>query len=290
MQELAIYRLNTGSCNGCDVEVVGVLAERFKLGDAGARVVGEPENANVLLVTGVVTSKMKEHLKQVYEKVKPPKLVVAVGSCALSSGVFEGSYNIPNLADEVVPVNAYVFGCPPSPHAVAGAVAELARAKLPGWQAPEGFKGVPQVDAEKCTGCGACVQVCPAGAIDVADDGGERTVRFDHSKCIFCASCEEYCPEEAIELAARYHVVTKSKAEATDEAKVELVKCAGCGTFFVTPRQIDSIVEMIIEDVPQYEELQDEIERSIGLCSNCRGRPENVRGAKNLLLRLTEFI
>ena len=290
MEELAIYRLNTGSCNGCDIEVVGALAERFKLSDAAARVVGKPEDANVLVVVGVVTSKMKEHLKQVYEKIKPPKLVVAVGSCALSSGVFGGSYNIPNLVDEVIPVNAYVPGCPPSPHAVAAAVAELARAKLPRWQAPEDYRGVPQVDEEKCTGCGACAQVCPARAIDLSDEGGKRAVKFDYSKCIFCAYCEEICPDDAIEMAARYQVVTKNKAEATDEAKVELAKCAGCGTFFVTPRQIDSIVERIVEDVPQYEELQDEIERSMGLCSNCRDRPENVRGAKRLLLRLTESV
>jgi len=290
MEELAIYRLNTGSCNGCDIEVFGALAERFKLSDAAARVVGEPGDANVLVVVGVVNSKMKGHLKQVYEKIKPPKLVVAVGSCALSSGVFGGSYNIPNLVDEVIPVNAYVPGCPPSPHAVAAAVAELARAKLPGWQAPEDYRGVPKVDEEKCTGCGACAQVCPARAIDMSDEDGKRTVKFDYSKCIFCASCEEICPDDAIEMAARYQVVTKNKAEAVDEAKVELLKCAGCGAFSISKRQIDSVIERINEDVPQYVKLQGEIGRAAGLCLICRDRLENVRAAKSLLYRLTELI
>ena len=124
----------------------------------------------------------------------------------------------------------------------------------------------------------------------MSDEDGKRTVKFDYSKCIFCASCEEICPDDAIEMAARYQVVTKNKAEAVDEAKVELLKCAGCGAFSISKRQIDSVIERINEDVPQYVKLQGEIGRAAGLCLICRDRLENVRAAKSLLYRLTELI
>lgn len=286
MQEVSVYRLNVGSCNGCDIEVLGALASRFKLADVGAKVVGEPENANVLLVVGVVSAKMKEHLKQVYEKIKPPRIVVAAGSCALSSGVFDGSYNIPSLADEIIPVNAYVLGCPPSPHAIADAVTEIVHAKLFSWRAPDGFRGVPEVDDEKCTGCGACAEICPAKAIEIVDRSDERTVKFDHTKCIFCASCEEICPEDAIEMATRYNVVTKNKGEATSEAKLGLAKCVGCGALFVSPKHLQSISERIFEEASEYSDFRDSIEKAMMSCKNCRTSVENIGSAKELLFRL----
>jgi Ni,Fe-hydrogenase III small subunit/NAD-dependent dihydropyrimidine dehydrogenase PreA subunit len=286
MQEVSVYRLNVGSCNGCDIEVLGALAHRFKLSDLSVKVVGEPENANVLLVVGVVSAKMKEHLKQVYEKIKPPKIVVAAGSCALSRGVFDGSYNIPTLVDEVIPVNAYVPGCPPSPHAIVDAIAGVVHAKLLGWRAPEGFRGVPEVNSERCTGCGACAEVCPAKAIEITDKGDERTVRFNHAKCIFCATCEEVCPEDAIEMAARYNVVAKNKAEAMSEAKLKLASCVSCGALFVSPKHIQNIIERILEDVSEYMDLRDSIRKSMMLCKNCRTLIENARSAKGLLFKL----
>jgi len=286
MQEISVYRLNTGSCNGCDIEVLAALTSRFKLADVGAKVVGEPENANVLLVVGVVSAKMKEHLKQVYEKIKPPRIVVAAGSCALSSGVFDGSYNIPSLVDEVIQVNAYVSGCPPSPHAVAGAIAEVAHAKLSGWHAPDGFRGVPEVDDEKCTGCGACAEACPAKAIEITDRGDERTVRFSHTKCIFCATCEEVCPDDAIEMAARYNIATKNKAEAIGEAKLRLASCASCGALFVSPKHIQSITERIFEEVGEYSDFRNSVGKAMMLCKNCRTLIENIMSAKGLLFKL----
>jgi membrane-bound hydrogenase subunit mbhJ len=286
MQEVSIYRLNVGSCNGCDIEVLGALTSRFKLVDVGAKVVGGPEDANVLLVVGVVSAKMREHLKQVYEKLKPPRIVVAAGSCASSSGVFDGSYNIPSLVDETIPVNAYVLGCPPSPHAMADAIAEVAHAKLLGWRAPDSFRGVPEVDNEKCTGCGACAEACPAKAIEITDRGDERTVKFNHTKCIFCATCEEICPDDAIKMATRYNIATKNKGEAISEARLRLAKCASCGAFFVSPKHLQSISERILEEVGEYSDFRDSIGKAMMLCKNCRTSIENMRSAKELLFRL----
>jgi formate hydrogenlyase subunit 6/NADH:ubiquinone oxidoreductase subunit I len=225
-------------------------------------------------------------LKQVYEKIKPPRIVVAAGSCALSSGVFDGSYNIPRLVDEVIPVNAYVPGCPPSPHAVADAIAEVVHAKLPTWCAPDDFRGVPEVDNEKCTGCGACVESCPARAIEIVDRGDERMVKFDHTKCIFCGFCEEVCPDDAIEMATRYNIATKNKGEAMSEAKLKLTNCLGCGAFFVSSKHLQSISERILEKASEYGDFHDSIERFTMLCENCKTSIENTRSAKELLLKL----
>ena len=91
-------------------------------------------------------------------------------------------------------------------------------------------------------------------------------------------------------MAARYQIVAKNKAEAVDEAKVELLRCAGCGTFSISQEQVNSVIKRINEDVPQYAKLQDEIGRAAGLCLNCRDRLENVKAAKSLLHLLTELV
>ncbi len=287
MKGLMVYRVNVGSCNGCDIEVLSALASRFELADMGVGVASEPGEANALLVVGAVNAKTAEHLKQVYQKIKPPRMVVAVGACAFSSGAFSGSYSVANPTDELIPVNAYVPGCPPSPHAIADALAGAVRAKPRGWRAPEDFRGVPEVDAEECTGCGACAQVCPAGAIEVLDEGGKRKVRFEYAKCISCAFCEEACPEDAVKLAVRYPLAVKSKGEAVDEAELALAKCASCGTPFVPPGQLTSAAKRIMEGVPEYVESRYAIERSMMLCLNCRSRLESIKGAKGLLLDLS---
>ena len=281
--------MNCGSCNGCDIEVLGALASRFGLEGLGVKIVDEPEKAEVLVITGVVSAKMREVLKQVRGKIKSSR-VVAVGTCALSKGTFEDSYSVAEPTDELVDVDAYVPGCPPSPQTIADALAGVLKLEFKRWPAPEGFRGVPEVDDEKCTGCGACVWVCPAGAVELVDESDKRTVKFKHASCVFCAACEEACPEEAIRLAVERQQLVLDKARIEVRVEVGLERCSSCGKPFAPSRQLGRAIETVVENVGEYRRHRDAISQRAAICLGCRESLENVRKARGLLLKLTKVI
>ena len=113
-----VLHFNTGSCNGCDIEVVASFAPRFDLERFGIILRGSPRHADVLVLTGPVTRQAKDRLIRIYEQMPSPKYVVAIGSCAVSGAPFIGSYNIYGGIDKIVPVDVYVSGCPPKPEAI----------------------------------------------------------------------------------------------------------------------------------------------------------------------------
>jgi membrane-bound hydrogenase subunit mbhJ len=113
-----IFHLNTGSCNGCDIEIVAALSPRYDAERLGCLLVGSPRHADVILVTGPVTRQMITRVVRVYNQVPEPKAVVAVGSCATTGGPFLGSYMVEGYLDGIIPVDAYVIGCPPRPEAI----------------------------------------------------------------------------------------------------------------------------------------------------------------------------
>ena len=118
------YHINTGSCNGCDIEILAVLTPRYDVERFGIRLVGSPRHADVLLVPGPVARQMAPRLKRVYEQTPDPKVVIVVGSCGLEGGVFYESYNLVGPVDQIIPVDVYVPGCPPRPEAIIEAVAK----------------------------------------------------------------------------------------------------------------------------------------------------------------------
>jgi len=290
MKEINIYRLDVGSCNGCDIEVFSAVASRFGMKELGAKIVDDPSEANVLLVTGVPTVKMQKVLEQVRGKLKDPGLVIAVGACALAGEAFEDSYSIDGMVDEVVDVNVYVPGCPPSPQAIIGALSEALGVEPKATEVPQGFRGFPQVDAEKCTACGACVQVCPTSAIELAEQESNRIVKFIYEKCVSCASCEEACPEDAIELPPERPPATSDRKAIGTSAEVRLAKCEGCGALFAPERQLDSVLKRIVDEVKEYEKLRDSLRRAMKLCPKCRGSVPRAEEAKTLLSQLTDEI
>ena len=121
---LWVYHLNTGSCNGCDIEILAVLTPRYDVERFGIMLVGSPRHADVLLVTGPVGRQMVPKLKRIYEQTPDPKLVMVVGSCGIEGGVFYESYNLAGPVDQIIPVDVYVPGCPPRPEAIIEGVAK----------------------------------------------------------------------------------------------------------------------------------------------------------------------
>ena len=112
---LAIRQVDAGSCNGCELEIAALTSPIYDLERYGMHVVASPRHADLLLVTGPVTHNMRVPLRKTYEATPDPKLVVAVGECARTCGVFAGSYAIAGSVDQIIPVDVFVAGCPPEP-------------------------------------------------------------------------------------------------------------------------------------------------------------------------------
>lgn len=120
-----LVHFNSGSCNGCDIEILATLTPRYDLERLGVRLIGSPRHADVLICTGPVTRQARERLLRTYEQMPDPKFVVAVGSCGIAGGAFHGCYNVIGSIDEVIPVNAYIPGCPPRPEAIIDGMVKL---------------------------------------------------------------------------------------------------------------------------------------------------------------------
>jgi NADH-quinone oxidoreductase B subunit len=116
---------NSGSCNGCDIEILATLTPRYDLERLGVKLQGSPRHADILICTGPVTFQSRERLLRTYQQMPNPKFVVAVGTCAISGGAFMNCYNVVGQIDEVIPVDAYIPGCPPRPEAIIDGVVKL---------------------------------------------------------------------------------------------------------------------------------------------------------------------
>src|SRR5437763_98697 len=112
---LSIREVDAGSCNGCELEIHALTNIVYDLERFGLRFVASPRHADVLLVTGPVTTNMREALERTYQATPSPKWVVAVGDCGHDGGVFAGSYACVGGVSAVVPVDLHIRGCPPSP-------------------------------------------------------------------------------------------------------------------------------------------------------------------------------
>ena len=112
---LAIREVDAGSCNGCELEIHATSNVLYDLERFGIRFVASPRHADVLLVTGPVTTNMRVALERTYQAMPHPKWVVAVGDCTADGGIFAGSYACVGGAAAVLPVDLHIRGCPPSP-------------------------------------------------------------------------------------------------------------------------------------------------------------------------------
>jgi NADH-quinone oxidoreductase B subunit len=120
-----ILHFNSGACNACDIEIIATLTPFYDVERFGIVLKGTPRHADVLVCSGPVTRQIKDRLVRIYEQMPQPKFVVAVGTCACSGGVFNGCYNVSGGIDTVIPVSAYIPGCPASPGAIIDGIAKL---------------------------------------------------------------------------------------------------------------------------------------------------------------------
>jgi Ni,Fe-hydrogenase III small subunit/formate hydrogenlyase subunit 6/NADH:ubiquinone oxidoreductase subunit I len=117
-RSLHIRQVDAGSCNGCEVEIVNLSGPIYDIERFGIHFVASPRHADMLLVTGPVTRNMEVALRNTYDAMPAPRLVVAVGACGCSGGIFGRNYATVGGVDRVIPVDVYIPGCPPNPHAL----------------------------------------------------------------------------------------------------------------------------------------------------------------------------
>jgi membrane-bound hydrogenase subunit mbhJ len=124
-----IMHVPCGGCNGCDIEIVAALTPYYDLERFGVLQKGSPRHADILLVTGPVTIQIQESLKRIYDLTPNPKMVVAIGNCAITGEIFAEGYTFAGPLDRIIPVDAYVPGCPPKPEAIIDGVVKLLQKK-----------------------------------------------------------------------------------------------------------------------------------------------------------------
>jgi Ni,Fe-hydrogenase III small subunit/formate hydrogenlyase subunit 6/NADH:ubiquinone oxidoreductase subunit I len=129
-RSLHIREVDAGSCNGCEIEITGLTGPVYDAERFGIHFVASPRHADMLLVTGPVTRNMELALQKTYDAMSGPRLVVAVGACGCSGGIFGRNYATVGGVDKVIPVDVYIPGCPPNPCALLHGIL-LAIGRLP---------------------------------------------------------------------------------------------------------------------------------------------------------------
>jgi Ni,Fe-hydrogenase III small subunit len=112
-----VYRVDCGGCNGCEIEIFAAITPIFDAERFGIRVVSSPRHADILLYTGSMTRSMRVPALRAYHAAPDPKVCVAYGACGCSGGIFHDLYGVWGGADKILPIDAYIPGCPPTPPA-----------------------------------------------------------------------------------------------------------------------------------------------------------------------------
>jgi len=129
---LSIRQVDAGSCNGCELEIHALANPYYNIEGLGIKFVASPRHADMLLVTGPVSRHMEEALRRTYDATPEPRLVVAVGDCGCSGGIFGESYASCGRVANVIPVDASVPGCPPAPLEILRGIVGAVRRRGPG--------------------------------------------------------------------------------------------------------------------------------------------------------------
>jgi ech hydrogenase subunit C len=113
-----LVHFDCGSCNGCDIEILACLTPLYDAERFGIINVGNPKHADILIVSGTVNHRNDRVLLNIFNQMPDPKIVIAIGACGCTGGIFRECYNVRGGIDQVVPVDVYVPGCSPKPEAI----------------------------------------------------------------------------------------------------------------------------------------------------------------------------
>lgn len=249
-----LFRINTGSCNGCDVEFVATaFVDKYKLDTLGVELVEDVKDSNLLVITGPLTARSESFLKNVLHKLKKPYVVVGIGTCSISSGIFRDSYAINGPLDKFVDVDVNVAGCPPRPESIAEGIAKgikVLEQKMNGevtpkvidtifkdFSAPESFRGRVSLNEEMCTACKACETVCPSTAIQISETENGFVHKIWHNSCCYCGNCAYFCPTGAIFTTNNFDTakLQNEKFEDVNIGYIEYEKCSSCSQTYMPP-------------------------------------------------------
>lgn len=144
-KSLWVFHWAGASCNNCDIEILDCLTPRFDIERFGMQLVGTPRHADVILVNGSINKKDRPRLLEIYNQAAKPVLVVAIGACGCTGGIFKEGYTNAGPVDEVIPVDAYIPGCPPKPEAIIAGIVKLVTRKSNGKPSEEQKKELTDV-------------------------------------------------------------------------------------------------------------------------------------------------
>mgnify|MGYP001095084682 CR=1 FL=1 len=135
-----------------------------------------------------------------------------------------------------------------------------------------GYRGQPEIDKEKCTGCGACAQACSTEAIRIKQGEDTRIIDVFYGKCAFCQRCEDVCPEDAIRLTERFELAGYERESLRVNNEVKMSKCANCGHTFFPDKQVEIMKKRVLENIKAdiKTEVQSDLEKYSQYCVNCR--------------------
>ncbi|MGE5558647.1 MAG: NADH-quinone oxidoreductase subunit B family protein [Bacillota bacterium] len=124
-KSLWVFHVSASPCNNCDIEILDLLTPKYDVERFGIRLVGSVRHADVLLITGIVSRKISSRVKRLYEQAPRPVFVVAVGACPAAGSTFKDSYTKAGPADNIIPVDLFIPGCPPKPEEMINGIIKL---------------------------------------------------------------------------------------------------------------------------------------------------------------------